>query len=123
MSDGSSFLIEYAPTHRPVVYLDRADGCGLDETLEDDVLKGYYVARTGDEIAPLIAHLASGADPLKAERERRQANMSIDIFEGQAGKRIAAYLKASLAGSSSRQTMSAARTAPPDDDNSPRAGL
>jgi CDP-glycerol:poly(glycerophosphate) glycerophosphotransferase len=97
LSDASSFLIEYAPTHRPIIYLHRAAGWGIDDSLREEVAGSCYVANSKDEIGALIAQVKNGCDPLRGERERHQERMSVGIFSGQAGKRIAAYLARALA--------------------------
>ncbi len=97
ISDASSFLVEYAPTKKPIVYLNRKDGWGLDDTIREDIFEGYYVASSADEITAFFQQIRNGVDPLRSERVRVQENMSKGMFTGGAGKRIAAYLRNTLA--------------------------
>jgi glycosyltransferase involved in cell wall biosynthesis len=92
ISDASSFLAEYAPTRKPIIYLHREEGWGLDDTIQDDIFKSCYVARSEDEITAFFRQLKGGLDPLKGGRERYQENISVGMFTGGAGKRIATYL-------------------------------
>jgi hypothetical protein len=93
ISDASSFLGEYAPTRNPIIYLHREDGWGLDDSIREDIFKSCYVARSEDEITAIFQQLKNGVDPLKGERERYQENISVGMFTGGAGKRIAAYIR------------------------------
>jgi glycosyltransferase involved in cell wall biosynthesis len=97
ISDASSFLGQYAPTRNPIIYLHREDGWGLDDTIRDDIFKSCYIARSEDEITAIFQQLKNGMDPLKGERERYQENISVGMFTGGAGKRIAAYIRDKLA--------------------------
>jgi hypothetical protein len=97
ISDASSFLSEYAPTRNPIIYLHREDGWGIDDTLKDDIFNSCYVARSEDEITTIFQQVKNGIDPLKKTRERYQENISVGMFTGGAGKRIAAYLRKKLA--------------------------
>jgi CDP-glycerol glycerophosphotransferase (TagB/SpsB family) len=97
ISDASSFLGEYAPTRNPIIYLHREDGWGIDDTLKEDIFNSCYVARSEDEITTIFQQVKNGIDPLKKTRERYQENISVGMFTGGAGKRIAAYLLNKLA--------------------------
>ncbi len=97
MSDASSFLTEYAPTRNPIIYLHRQDGWGgLDDTIANDIFNSCYVARSEDEIKKTFKQIISGEDPLRGTREHFQENISTGIFNGDAGKRIAKYLRQTL---------------------------
>jgi hypothetical protein len=98
VSDASSFLVEYAPTRQPIVYLNREDGWGgLDDTLRENVLNSCYVVRSAAEIGATLQQLAAGHDPLRLTRLPYQENMSQGMFTGGAGTRVAEYLKKKLA--------------------------
>ncbi|RJP95084.1 MAG: hypothetical protein C4518_01960 [Desulfobacteraceae bacterium] len=97
ISDASSILGEYAPARKPIIYLYREDGWDLDDSIRDDILKGYYVASSEDQITAFFLQLKNGDDPMKSERERRQENICKGILNGGAGKRIARYLRNTLA--------------------------
>jgi hypothetical protein len=97
ISDASSFLVEYAPTRKPVIYLEREKGWGIDDSLQDDIFNGYYVARSEHDIASHMHSLQMGIDPLIDARHRCQSRMSLEMFKAEAGSRIAAYLHSQLA--------------------------
>lgn len=97
ISDASSFLLLYAPARKPVIYLHREDGWGLDDTIHEDVFQGYYVAQSESDLTMYIDRLKQGEDPLADVRERCQRRMSVGMFEGGAGERIAGYLRDQLA--------------------------
>jgi hypothetical protein len=97
ISDASSLLSEYAPTRNPIIYLHREDGWGIDDTLREDIFNSCYVARSEDEITAIFQQVKNGIDPLKKTRERYQENISVGMFTGGAGKRIAAYIRNKLA--------------------------
>jgi len=97
ISDASSFLGEYAPTRNPIMYLHREDGLGLYYSIKDYIFNSCYVAFSEDEIMSIFQQLKKGVDPIKSTRERYQENMSLGMFTGGAGKRIAAYLRDRLA--------------------------
>jgi len=97
ISDASSFLGQYAPTRKPIIYLHREDGWGLDDSIREDIFNSCYVARSEDEITAIFQQLKNGMDSLKSTRERYQENISVGMFTGGAGKRIAAYLRDKLA--------------------------
>ena len=64
--------------------------------------KDYYeilgVSRDAseDEIKKTFKQIISGEDPLRGTREHFQENISTGIFNGDAGKRIAKYLRQTL---------------------------
>jgi CDP-glycerol glycerophosphotransferase (TagB/SpsB family) len=97
ISDASSFLGEYAPTQKPIMYLHREDGWDLDDSIREDIFTSCYVARSKDEITAIFQQLKNGDDPLKGKRERYQENICEGMFTGGAGARIAADLRKRLA--------------------------
>jgi len=98
VSDASSFLVEYAPTRHPIVYLQREDGHGgLDDSIEAEVAGSCYTARTPDDMQSILLELKSGRDRMRDERARFQERMSVGMFSGGAGARVAGYLARTLA--------------------------
>jgi hypothetical protein len=97
ISDASSFLGEYAPTRNPIIYTHCERGWGIDDSLREDVFKSCYVVHSMDEITEIFQQLRNGVDPLKSTRGRYQENINAGMFTGGAGKRIAAYLRDTLA--------------------------
>lgn len=89
--------MEYAPTAKPIIYLHREDGWGLDKTMQEDVSQRCYVARSADEITATCMQLKQGVDPLKRVREVYRDDLCVGKFSDGAGKRIADYLDKLLA--------------------------
>lgn len=85
LSDASSFLLEYLPTQKPIVYLRNNEGPGLND--DGDIVNYYYVADTQDDIEKYVDMIIRGQDPMK---ETRLAKIEeyLYIIDGQAGKRI-----------------------------------
>ena len=96
ISDASSFLGEYAPTRNPIVYLEYKDGWGLDDTVRENILNSCYVVHSKDELTRVFEQLKDGIDLMKDIREPYQEKISKGMFTGDAGKRIAAYLRRNL---------------------------
>lgn len=96
VSDASSFLVQYAPTQKPVIYIHREDGCGIDDSIRPEIFEGYYVARANEDINVHLDVLKAGIDPLADVRHRCQERFSVRIFSRDAGTRIAQYLRESL---------------------------
>lgn len=86
LADAGSFVLEYLPTGKPVLYLDQPQGPGLNE--EGEVVRGYYSARNDADILDFIAMMARGDDPM---REQRLALIPefFGVLDGKAGARIA----------------------------------
>ncbi len=96
ISEASSFLVEYGPTRNPILYLHRADGRDLDDTLREDVHGSCYVAHDESEVATLFKQLTTGSDPLRDVRPRYQENMDVGMFSGGSGERVARYVRDTL---------------------------
>jgi CDP-Glycerol:Poly(glycerophosphate) glycerophosphotransferase len=97
ISDASSFLVEYAPSHKPVIYLHRDDGWGIDDTIRRNVFEGYYIALSEEELTFHLDRLQRGIDPLNNARYLCQSQMSVGMFAADAGSRIARFLRQELA--------------------------
>lgn len=89
ISDASSFLVEYAPTRKPIIYLHREDGDGLDETIEEEVFRSCHVARSAADIDSRLQSIKRGDAPPISDRDRYLERMSVGLFTGGAGKRVA----------------------------------
>lgn len=97
ISDASSFLVQYAPTGNPIIYLEKVNGWGLESSISRAIDNSCYVARSSEDIVLYISQLKSGLDVMKNQRILTQEDMCRGIFSGGAGKRIANYLLESLA--------------------------
>jgi hypothetical protein len=97
VSDASSMLFHFAPTDKPIVYLDRSEGAGLDELAAAYVEKACYVARTATEIEAALVRLSQGDDPLAhARRQAHRSGVPLVTADG-AGRRIRDHLAKALA--------------------------
>lgn len=88
MADAGSFLLEYLPTEKPVLYLHQAQGPGLNE--EGSVVEGYYQAHQIEDIESFVDLVARRLDPMK-DRRVAQIDEFFLALDGQAGARIAAH--------------------------------
>lgn len=97
MADAGSFLLEFLPTGKPIVYLHRVDGPGLNE--EGAVTDNYVVVRSAGELPDVINRLGRGEDP---QREMRLGAVQkfLHLQDGRAGERICKDIAESLAGGS-----------------------
>lgn len=97
MADAGSFLLEFLPTGKPIVYLHRVDGPGLSE--EGAVTDNYVVVRSAGELPDVIDRLGRGEDPY---REKRLASVQEFLYlqDGRAGERICQDIAESLASGS-----------------------
>ena len=94
ITDASSFLIQYAPTKKPIIFLDNSrNGRGIDETIRPEIMKSYYVARDADELVETLSVLRSGVDPMRRKRLASQERLCYRVFEPGAGRRIADYVR------------------------------
>jgi hypothetical protein len=94
VTDASSFLIQFAPTKKPIVFLDNSrNGRGIDETIRPEIMKSYYVAQDVAELVETLSLLQSGADPKRPERLASQERMCYGVFSPGAGRRIADYVR------------------------------
>ncbi|NOT69339.1 MAG: DUF563 domain-containing protein [Methylophilaceae bacterium] len=93
MTDVGSFLLEFLPTKKPILYLHHPEGLGLND--DSDLVAHYYQATKPEDIAAYIDMVANGADPMQAERIA-----IIDEYlyglDGKAGQRIADYVVENL---------------------------
>jgi hypothetical protein len=92
VTDASSFLVQYAPTKRPIVYLVKSGGWGLEPPMERYVRRGYYVAEHDGDAARFLDDIRLGRDPRAQDREAAQLSMCAHVFDGDTGRRIADHL-------------------------------
>lgn len=67
MTDVGSFLLEYLPTGKPLLYLNLPDGLGMND--DGELVNFLYKASTSDDIKYFIEMVFNGQDPKKSERE------------------------------------------------------
>lgn len=67
MTDVGSFLLEYLPTKKPLLYLHHPNGLGMNDDAE--LVNALYVASDPQEIKRFFQMVSIGDDPRKYQRE------------------------------------------------------
>ncbi len=67
LADAGSFLLEFLPTQKPILYLTHESCLGLNKSASF-VCQNYYVARCEQDIDRFVNMLLAGDDPLKEKR-------------------------------------------------------
>ena len=67
MTDVGSFMLEYLPSGKPLLYLNHPDGLGMND--DGDLVRWLYSASSNDEINEFIDMVSANEDPLKVERQ------------------------------------------------------
>lgn len=89
LSDTSSFLLEYMMTKKPVIYLHKNDGIGLND--DDDVTEHFYVAYNQYDIEQFLDDFSQGKD-FKAPTRIKAIDEYMTRCHGGNGKFIADYI-------------------------------
>lgn len=87
MTDVGSFLLEYLPTGKPLLYLHHPDGLGMND--DETLTKSLYTATADRDITNFIDVIKNGSDPRQAERESikseylfgLESNIGVNICE------------------------------------------
>lgn len=96
MADVGSFLLEYLPTGKPILYLHCENGLGMND--DGDLVRHLYAAFNVRDIANFIEMVACGYDPKKAEREAALPEYLFGL-DGNVGERICQHIHAAVNGS------------------------
>lgn len=67
MADVGSFLLEYLPTGKPLLYLHHPDGLGMND--DGELAESLYQASSDDDIKNFLQMVANGFDPRKPARD------------------------------------------------------
>lgn len=67
LADAGSFLLEFLPTKKPILYLTHENCLGLNKSAKF-VYQSYYVARCEEDIDKFVSMLMAGDDPKKDKR-------------------------------------------------------
>lgn len=94
MADAGSFLLEYLPTGKPILYLDNPDGPGLNESA--DFVQSYYQASNFEGVKRFIDMVHRGEDPRRGERLARVGAL-LHRTDGLVGAHIASHIAEQLA--------------------------
>ncbi|MEH7392943.1 CDP-glycerol glycerophosphotransferase family protein, partial [Bacillus sp. JJ1474] len=93
ISDASSLLLEYLPTRKPIMYLPKINGGGLND--DGDIIDYYYNGIEEKDIKNFIDLISNNQDPLYHKRIS-QINNYLYSFDGNAGYRIKENIISSL---------------------------
>ncbi|MGG3799025.1 glycosyltransferase [Metabacillus fastidiosus] len=85
ISDASSLLLEYLPTKKPIMYLPKKNGVGLND--DGDVVNYFYKGLEEKDIDNFINLILNNEDPMYHERTS-QIEKYLFKFDGKAGYRI-----------------------------------
>jgi hypothetical protein len=89
MTDAGSFLLEYLPTEKPILYLHNSDGPGLNES--GDFVEFYYQAMNFPDVTNFLKMVRAGADP-KREARIEQTKRLLHCTDGSVGAHIATLI-------------------------------
>lgn len=85
MTDAGSFLLEFLPTNKPILYLHHPEGVGLND--DGDLINHLYKAENVREIIQFLNNIQIGEDLKKAERLSALPKYLFGL-DGNVGKRI-----------------------------------
>ena len=93
MADAGSFLLEYLPTEKPILYLDNADGPGLNES--GGFVTAYYQTSDYSGVQNFFEMIRRGEDP-KREDRISQIHFLLYRLDGTVGAQIVEHIVAAL---------------------------
>ncbi|MFN7154911.1 MAG: methyltransferase domain-containing protein [Acidovorax sp.] len=85
MADVGSFLLEYLPQDKPMLYLELQGGIGMNE--DGELVEALHVARSGQDIAAFLDMVALGND-LRAAQRQLATRQFLYRLDKKAGERI-----------------------------------
>ena len=95
MADVGSFLLEFLPTGKPIMYLHCDGGLGMND--DGELVKYLYPAFSQTDIIDFIEMIARGDDPLKTPREKALPDFLFGLnLESTAGERICEHIYTAL---------------------------
>jgi GR25 family glycosyltransferase involved in LPS biosynthesis/CDP-glycerol glycerophosphotransferase (TagB/SpsB family) len=94
IADAGSFLLEYLPSKKPILYLTHETCHGLNRTAEF-IYDAYDVARQEEDIFTFVDNIVAGRDAMKTRREK-VLQEELQIEDKTAGEKIADIICASL---------------------------
>jgi hypothetical protein len=94
MADAGSFLLEYLPTGKPILYLENPAGPGLNESA--DFVQSYYQASDFEGVKRFLDMVRREEDPRREERLARVGAL-LHRTDGLVGAHIASHIAEQLA--------------------------
>jgi hypothetical protein len=89
ITDTSSFLFEFIPTEKPILYLTNPALQDLNE--DGELISGYYQAASAESIESFFRMISANEDPMRDIRIATQSRFLLKP-DGNTGKRISDYL-------------------------------
>ncbi|MCA1923123.1 class I SAM-dependent methyltransferase, partial [Buttiauxella noackiae] len=102
LADAGSFLLEFLPTEKPILYLTHETCLGLNKSA-DFVSKNYYLAKAEKDIDDFVVMLLADEDP-KKEKRLKALHDNFFIPEVSAGDEICKVLKKYFSQKMTKQT-------------------
>jgi SAM-dependent methyltransferase len=93
MTDVGSFLLEYLPTKKPLLYLHHPDGPGMSD--DGEIVRFLYTAACPKDIANFMEMLSLGEDPMRIKREQ-SVPMFLDGLDKNVGEHICQHIYLSV---------------------------
>lgn len=102
LADAGSFLLEFLPTEKPILYLTHETCLGLNKSA-DFVSKNYYLAKAEKDIDDFVVMLLADEDP-KKEKRLKALHDNFFIPEVSSGDEICKVLKKYFSQNMTKQT-------------------
>jgi SAM-dependent methyltransferase len=109
MADPGSFLLEYLPTKKPILFLKNPVGHPLNS--DRDVLELCYSASSYSDVKQFVDMTCEGRDPMREIRIGRVGEFLFGVGESAAG-RIVNHIEASLCGGLQQRSENFWRSSP-----------
>jgi SAM-dependent methyltransferase len=93
MTDVGSFLLEYLPTSKPILYLHHPNGLGMND--DGELMRYLYTASSPMEIAEFIEMISLGKDPRRVER-KNALPLFLYGLDSNVGERICQHIYSSM---------------------------
>jgi len=93
MTDVGSFLLEFLPTIKPILYLHHPEGLGMND--DESLTQALYTAGRDDDISNFFDMLAKGEDPLLDARRQALPEYLYGLNEN-IGKNICEHIFSAL---------------------------
>lgn len=101
MADAGSFLLEYLPSHKPILYLTHENCLGINSSA-DFIYQAYPVARDEKAIHQFVDNVVKDIDPYR-EKRLQALQDALYLPEHGAGQEIANIIQRTLLGFSGRK--------------------
>ena len=104
MTDAGSFLLEFLPIGKPILYLHHPEGSGLND--DGELINCLYKAESVNEIIQFLNDIQAGVDSKKAERLLAIPEYLFGL-DGNASKRICEHIVNAMLGGDEKNLLNA----------------